>query len=383
MAMRMIKYLLSIKNNMIPVFEPEVSQSDIENVTLAVKNGEISGSFGKFIPEFESKFAEYIGSRNGVAVSSGTTALHLAIAALKLQPGSEVLVSACTNIATALAVYHNNCVPVPVDSEEDTWNLDPSLIEGLITEKTKAIIVVHIYGHPVDMDPVLEICKKHNLVVIEDCAESHGALYKGKMTGTFGLMSCFSFYANKIITTGEGGMVLTDDDKIAKHVAYLRNLAFGQPRFYHEEAGYNFRMTGMQAALGVSQLERIETTVEKKRAMAARYDKGLSGISWLQLPVEKDYAKNVYWMYGIVLREEANISKDNFMRYLTENGVDTRSFFCPMDMQPFIIPLIKDKKIECTVARRLWKNGLYLPSSTLITQDQINHVCEVIKSYRK
>jgi perosamine synthetase len=366
---------------MIPVFEPEIIQPDIEHVLEAVRNGEISGSFGKFIPEFEISFAKYIGVKHGVAVSNGTTALHLAISALSLEAGSEVLVSACTNIATALAAYHNNCIAVPIDSEPDTWNLNPSLIESLITPKTKAIIVVHIYGHPVDMNPVLEIAAKHSLAVIEDCAESHGATYNGKMTGSFGLMSCFSFYANKIITTGEGGMVMTNDDTLATRLAYLRNLAFGKPRFLHQDAGYNFRMTGMQAALGVSQLSRIDETLLKKRNIAAEYNERLSGVEWLQLPVEKSYAKNVYWMYAVVLKDGNNLNKDAFMKFLADKGVDTRSFFCPMDLQPFIQEQIKDKNIQCTVARKLWNNGIYLPCSHNITDAEIDEVCAAVKSY--
>ncbi|RYG02796.1 MAG: DegT/DnrJ/EryC1/StrS family aminotransferase [Chitinophagaceae bacterium] len=366
---------------MIQVFEPEVIQADMDHVMEAVKNGEISGSFGKFIPEFEKNFAAYIGVKHGVAVSNGSTALHLAVAALSLPAGSEILVSACTNIATALGAVHNNCIPVPVDSEPDTWNLDPSKIEALITPKTKAIIVVHIYGHPVDMDPVMTIADKHNLIVIEDCAESHGATYKGKMTGSIGHMSCFSFYANKIITTGEGGMVMTNDDKLATRLAYLRNLAFGKPRFIHQDAGFNFRLTGMQAALGVSQLSRIDETLEKKRAIAAKYNEKLRDISWLELPVEKDYAKNVYWMYCIVLTEKSGYNKDAFMKYLSENDVDTRSFFCPMDLQPFIIELIKDKNIECRVARGLWERGIYIPSSHNISDKEIDQVVSVIKKY--
>jgi perosamine synthetase len=367
---------------MIPVFEPEINESDVNHVLTALKNGEISGSFGKFIPDFEKGFAAYVGTKHGVAVSSGTTALHLAVAALKLERGSEVLVSACTNIATALAVYHNNCVTVPIDSENDTWNIDPALIESAISPKTKAIIVVHIYGHPVDMDPVMKIAEKHNLIVIEDCAESHGALYKNKMTGSIGHMSCFSFYANKIITTGEGGMVLTNDDQLAERMAYLRNLAFGTPRFLHKDAGYNFRMTGMQAALGVSQLSRIDHVISKKRAIAAKYNSLLGNLHWLQTPVEKDYAKNVYWMYGIVLNDGFNLKKEDFMKYLTANGVDTRSFFCPMDMQPFIEEVIRDRNIVCHVARRLWNNGLYLPSSSSLTDPEIEKIGTIIQSYQ-
>ncbi|MDB4982840.1 MAG: putative PLP-dependent enzyme involved in cell wall biosis, partial [Myxococcales bacterium] len=229
---------------MIPVFEPDIGDAEIEGVLAALKRGEISGSFGTAIPEFERLFASYVGCKHGVAMSSGTTALHAAVAAAEIGPGDEVLVSAMTNIATALAVAHNGAVPVPVDSESTTWNLDLDLVEKLITPRTRAIIPVHIYGHPVDMDKLMRIADAHDLLVIEDCAESHGATVRGRMTGGFGKMGCFSFYANKIITTGEGGMVTTNDDALAERLRLLRNLAFTKPRFRHEVLGYNFRMTG-------------------------------------------------------------------------------------------------------------------------------------------
>src|SRR6266542_355334 len=231
---------------MIEVFDAVIGEEEIQAVTAALRRGEISGTFGKSIPEFEQSFAEYCGCQYGIAVSSGTTALQLAVRAAGIGTGGEVLISASTNIATALAVIHNGGTPVPVDSESVTWNLDLDLIESLITPRTRAIIPVHLYGHPVDMDRLNEIAKRHNLIVIEDCAESHGAACRGKMTGSFGEMGCFSFYANKVITTGEGGMVITNDKALGERLRLLRNLAFTKPRFWHQEAGYNFRMTGYQ-----------------------------------------------------------------------------------------------------------------------------------------
>src|SRR5688572_25799258 len=231
---------------MIEVFDPIIGEEEIEAVVAALRRGEISGSFGESIPRFEEEFAAYCGCKYGVAVSSGSTALHIAVAAAGIGAGDEVLISASTNIATALAVVHNGAIPVPVDSEEITWNLNLDLIEDLITERTKAIIPVHLYGHPVDMDRLMEITRKHNLLVIEDCAESHGATCRGRMTGSFGDMACFSFYANKVITTGEGGMITTNNEQLAERLRLLRNLAFTKPRFRHEEAGFNFRMTGYQ-----------------------------------------------------------------------------------------------------------------------------------------
>src|SRR5947207_6993069 len=248
---------------MIPVFEPDFGEEEIVAVAAAMRRGEISGSFGESIPQFEDAFAEYCGCKYGIAVCNGTAALHLAVAVLDLAPGEEILVSASTNIATALAAYHNNLIPVPVDSEPRTWNLDLDLIEGLVTPRTRAIIPVHLFGHPVDMNRLCQIARKHNLVVIEDCAESHGATCHDRMTGSFGEMGCFSFYANKVITTGEGGMIVTSDSKLAEKLMLLRNLAFSTPRFRHQIAGYNFRMTGYQAAMGLVQCNKIEKIIEE------------------------------------------------------------------------------------------------------------------------
>ena len=237
-------------------------------MVAALRRGEISGSFGKAIPEFEEKFAAYCGCKYGVSVTSGTTALQLAVSAAEIGQGDEVLMSASTNIATALAAYHNNAVSVGVDSEPDTWNIDPDLIESLVTPRSRAIIPVHLFGHPARMDKIMDIARRHNLIVIEDCAESHGATWKGKITGGFGDMGCFSFYVNKVITTGEGGMVVTNDAKLAERLRLLRNLAFTKPRFLHELPGYNFRMTGYQAAMGLAQFARIDHIIAQKRRVA-------------------------------------------------------------------------------------------------------------------
>src|SRR3977135_145390 len=249
---------------MIPVFEPDFGEEEIAAVVAALRRGEISGSFGESIPRFEEAFAKYCGCKYGIAVCNGTVALHLAVAALDLPPGDEILVSASTNIATALAAYHNNLVPVPVDSEPETWNLNLDLIEALITPRTRAIIPVHLFGHPVDMDRLCEIARKHTLVVIEDCAESHGAPCRKRMTGSFGDMGCFSFYANKVITAGKDCMIVTNTSELAELLKLLRNLGFTTPRFRHEVAGYNFRMTGYQAAMGLGQYSQIEKVIAEK-----------------------------------------------------------------------------------------------------------------------
>jgi perosamine synthetase len=365
---------------MIPVFEPFVGEEEVQAVAAAIRRGEISGSFGADIEGFEREFADYVGARHGVAVTSGTTALHLAVAALELDPGSEVLVSASTNIATALAAFHNECVPVPVDSEHETWNLDLDLVESLITQRTRAIIPVHLFGHPVDMDRLSEIAEQHDLVVIEDCAESHGASVRGRITGALGDMGCFSFYANKIITTGEGGMVTTNDDALAERLRLLRNLAFGRPRFLHRYAGFNFRMTAYQAAMGRVQLSRIEHFIEQKRRIAATYNDLLADVPGVQTPAEREWARNVYWMYSITVGGEFPLTRDELMNALRDAKIESRTFFCPMNLQPFLRDQPGHRQVDCPIAERLWETGLYLPCAVTLSDDQIAHVVEQIRA---
>jgi perosamine synthetase len=348
-------------------------------VVAALRRGEISGSFGDALREFESEFAAFVGCAHGVAVSSGTTALQLAVRAAGIGPGDEVLVSASTNIATALAVVHNGAIPVPVDSEPITWNLDLDLIESLVTPRTKAIIPVHLYGHPVDMDALGDIAKRHDLIVIEDCAESHGATCRGRMTGSFGAMACFSFYANKVITTGEGGMVTTNDARLAERLRMLRNLAFVEPRFRHEEAGYNFRMTGYQAAMGLSQLRRIDDVIDAKRRLADRYNQALSDVTGLQLPIEQPWARNVYWMYAVVVQPEFGCTRDELASTLRSRGIDTRTFFCPMDLQPCLREIEGFRSEPCPVADRMWETGLYLPSGTNLADSEVEFIANSVR----
>jgi perosamine synthetase len=364
---------------MIPVFEPSITEEDIAAVVAALRQGEISGSFGKALVEFEHEFARYCGCKHGIATTSGTTALHLAVAAAGIGAGEEVLVSASTNVATALAAYHNGAVPVPVDAEDVTWNLDLDLVEGLIGPRTRAILPVHLFGHPVDMDRLLGIARRHRLLVIEDCAESHGATVRGRMTGGLGDMGCFSFYANKVLTTGEGGMVTTSDDRLAERLRLLRNLGFTTPRFRHEVAGYNFRMTGYQGALGLSQLRRVEHIVAEKRRVAHAYARHLDGVPGLRLPVELDWARNVYWMYAVVVEPGFGISRDELMARLKEAGIETRTFFCGMNQQPFLRAQAGFRETPCPVADRLWETGLYLPSSASLDEETIATVARAVR----
>ncbi|HLA82642.1 MAG TPA: DegT/DnrJ/EryC1/StrS family aminotransferase [Thermoleophilia bacterium] len=364
---------------MIPVFEPSIGEEEIEAVVAALRRGELSGSVGRAIPEFEEAFAEFVGCRHGVAVSSGSTALHLAVAAAGIRAGDEVLVSACTNIATALAVIHNGAIPVPVDSENETWNLKIDLIESLITPRTRAIIPVHLYGHPVDMDRLMELSRRYGLIVIEDCAESHGATCRGRMTGSFGDMGCFSFYANKVITTGEGGMVTTNDPALAGRLRLMRNLAFTQPRFRHEVAGFNFRMTGYQAAMGLAQFRKIDRILAEKRRVAHTYNRHLADVPELQLPTEAPWARNIYWMYALVVTPDSPVSRDRLASTLSDAGIETRTFFCPMNQQPCLAEVPGFRPTPCPVADSLWKSGMYLPSSHTLSEDAIRRIAETIR----
>ena len=362
-----------------PVFDPEITAEDISSVVDALSRGEISGNFGTYLEGLESEFARYCGVAHGIAVTSGTTALHLAVAVLDLLPGDEVLISSSTNIATALAVIHNNLKPVPIDSESDSWNLDLEILEKSITPKTRAIIPVHLFGRPIQMELLMEIANKHNLTVIEDCAESHGATVNGKMTGSFGQMGCFSFYANKIITTGEGGMIVTDDDRLAKKLRKLRNLGFGEPRFVHDIAGYNFRMTGYQAALGLSQTKRLEKIIAKKIEVAESYSTALQGNRFLVLPTSPIWARHVHWMYAVYLDKSSPIPRDRLLNELSSFGIETRTFFCPMNLQPFL--KVKFQMKSCPVAEDLWNQGFYLPSSTKLSKSDIEFITTKINEY--
>lgn len=367
---------------MIPVSEPKIGREEVEYITEAVESGWVS-SEGKFISTFEERFATYVQRRYGIAVNNGTNALILALRALNLPQGSEVIIPSFTIISCAIACVYNNLVPVFVDSEEDTWNMDVSKVEEKITKKTKAIMPVHIYGHPVDMDKVLEIAKRFKLYVIEDFAEAIGSEYRGVRCGKFGDISCVSFYANKVITTGEGGMCLTDNKEFAERIRRLRNLAFiPERRFVHYELGFNFRITNIQSAIGLAQLERIQEHVEKKIWIGKKYTKLLKDIEdegLIKLPVEKEWAKNTYWMYGIVLSKKLGLKAKEVMKRLEKRGIQTRPFFYPMHLQPAFKKYWWFKKESLPVSERLYNYGFYIPSGLTLTEEQITEVANNIK----
>jgi perosamine synthetase len=306
----------------------------------------------------------------------------MAIRALNLPEGSEVILPSFTIISCALACIYNNVIPVFVDSEEETWNIDVSKIEEKITHKTKAIMPVHIYGHPVDVDEVLAIAQKHNLFVVEDFAEAIGSEYKGKKCGAIGDISCVSFYANKVITTGEGGMCLTDNKELAEKLRRLKNLAFiPDRRFVHYELGFNFRLTNVQAAIGLAQLERIEEHVKKKVWIGRAYNellKPLQKKGVVQLPAEKEWAKNTYWMYGVVLNQKVGLDAKTVTNRLAENGIQTRPFFYPLHKQPAFEKFEWYRKETLSVSENLYKYGFYLPTGLTINQENIENVAKAV-----
>jgi perosamine synthetase len=370
---------MSTTRRFIPVATPQLGQRDLELVTEAVRGRVISGAGGNFLERFEREFAAYCGCSHGLATSSGTTALHLAVAALGIGPGDEVLVSTLTFMSSFFAVLYQGATPIPVDIEEHTWNINPSLLEKLITPRTKAILVVHLYGHPVDMDPVLELARRHGLYVIEDAAEAHGALYRGRKVGGLGDVACFSFYANKIVTTGEGGMVTTNNLAIADRVRSLRSLAYGsKQKFMHTGIGFNYRMTNLQAALGCAQLEKIEEVIKGKRRVARLYNQHLSGWEGIKLPREEPYAKSVFWMYHIVLAGAGANCRDSVIDKLRECGIEAKPTFIPFNKQEAFIRQGLTRPESCPIANRVAESGLYLPTSPDLTEDDISYVVETL-----
>jgi perosamine synthetase len=364
----------------IPIASPQLGQLETEYVTQALRAGEISGTTGSFLRRFERDFASYCGCAHGIATSNGTAALHLALASLGIGPGDEVLVSTLTFMSSFFAVIYLGATPVPIDVEGDTWNLNPDLFEGLITPRTRAIVVVHLFGNPANMGPILNFARKHQLLVVEDAAEAHGALYEGRKVGSLGDVGCFSFFANKIVTTGEGGMVTTNDADIASRMRSLRSLAYGSERkFMHTGVGFNYRMTNLQAALGCAQLERINEVIENKRRVAQLYTKQLSVLPEIQLPVEKPYARNVFWMYHIVLRGFSRDERDAVIRDLSSRGIETRPAFIPYNQQEIFVQKNMTHPDACPVANCIADSGLYLPSSPNLTEDEVQYVCRELK----
>jgi perosamine synthetase len=371
---------------MIPTNEPLLAGREREYVLDCIDSGWIS-SAGSYIEQFEKNWSAYCGMEQGVAVSNGTTALQVAVDALKLGPGDEVILPSFTIVSCALAVVRAGATPVLVDCDPETYCMDIAQTIAAVTPRTRAIMPIHMYGHPVDMDPIWDLAEKHGLAIIEDAAQAHGCEYRSrrggsnvwKRCGSLGTLSTFSFFANKLITTGEGGMVVTSDPELAARSRSLRNLCFLPRRFLHEELGYNYRITNIQAAIGVAQVERMEDILARKRHMGALYNEGLGGIGGLQLPVQKDWARINYWMYAVVLDDRRGMDAFGFADAIKKKGVETRPFFLGMHEQPAFHDrgLFKGQKLPVT--ERLYRQGLYLPSGLAITEAQIAEVIGAVK----
>jgi perosamine synthetase len=353
---------------MIPVSEPDIGEREIEYVDDAVRSGWVS-SHGKYIDMFENKFSEFIGTEYGLTVSNGTTALHLALSAIGIGEGDEVIVPDLTFISPVNAVLYCNAKPVLCDIDKSNWCMDAGKIEGLITPRTRAIIVVHLYGNSADMDQIMDIAKRHKLYVVEDTAESLGTTYKGKRLGSIGDIGCFSFYGNKTMTTGEGGFCTTNSKELHDRMSMLRDHGMtSQRRYWHEFIGYNYRMTNLQAALGYAQLERIDYFIKRKQEIGKIYRERLKNRATLH-PEGNDY-KGTYWLYSILLENKED--RDGLMDFLYSNGVDTRRFFHPVDsMPPYRKYGVDDYPVSWNIAGR----GINLPSSVKLKNDEVNYVC--------
>jgi perosamine synthetase len=365
---------------MIPVNEPVVGEEEKRLLSACIDTGWIS-SEGPFVKQFEEEMAARMGRRFGIAVCNGSAALEAAVAALELGPGDEVIMPTLTIISCAAAVVRAGAVPVLVDCDRDTWNMDVDQIEGRITARTRAIMAVHLYGLPVDMAPVMQLAEKHGLKVIEDAAEAIGQTCRRRPCGSFGDLSVFSFYPNKHVTTGEGGMLLTDDRALAERCRSLRNLCFEPARrFVHRELGWNLRMSNLQAAVGGAQLARLDETVQAKRAMGRQYTTCLARLDQLQLPLERtDWADNIYWVFGVVLGDAVAFEAQAAMQGLRERGIGTRPFFWPMHLQPVLQEKGFFEGERYPVAERLARRGFYLPSGLALTPDQIERTATAVK----
>jgi len=365
----------------IPVNETLLNGNEKKYLCECIDTGWIS-SEGPFVKEFEQKMSAGVNRKYGIAVSNGTAALEVAIQALGVKGGDEVIMPAFTIISCAMAVTKVGAVPVLVDSDLRTWNMNTEEIEAKITPRTKAIMIVHLYGLPVEVDRVLALAEKYNLKVIEDAAEMHGQTYNGRPCGSFGDISTFSFYPNKHITTGEGGMVVTDDEELAERCRMIRNLCFRKDvRYVHDEISDNYRFTNLQAAVGLAQLERLDEFVGKKRRMGSYYTEKLREIDGLILPLEKtDYADNIYWVYGIVLDKNINVDNKVMQKLLAEEGISSRTFFWCMHEQPVYQKQGLFANETYPNAEYLARKGFYIPSGLALTEEQMEQVVKGVKN---
>lgn len=362
----------------IPVSAPALVGNERTYVLDCIDSGWVSSN-GIYIEKFESAFADFCQVKHALSCCNGTVALHLALLALGIGPEDEVIVPTLTYVSTANAVTYCGAKPVFIDSEPLTWTLNPERIESLITSRTKAIIVVHLYGHPADMQPILEIAQKHNLFVIEDAAEAHGALYHGKKVGSIGDVAAFSFYGNKIVTTGEGGMVTTNSDELAAKIRQTKGQGMDpNRRYWFTMVGYNYRMTNIEAALGLAQLEKVSWHIQRRREVARLYQKHLNGVKDINFQPEMPWASNVYWMTSLIVNDDAQISRDALREELARCGIETRPFFYPIHTLPMYRSISNLSAFP--VAESLSQRGINLPSSAVLSEDDIAFISNEIAS---
>lgn len=368
------------KNKKIPVFDIKIGELEKKYVNDCLDTSWLGQ--GSYVNNLEDKFSSYVDCEYGVTATSGTTALHLACASIGIKDGDEVLVSTLTNMACAFSIDYCNAIPIPIDVNLDTWQLNPELLEKKISKKTKAIMVVHLFGHPVDMDPIISLAKKYNLKIIEDCAEAHGVEYKGKKVGSIGDVAAFSFFSNKTITCGEGGIVTTNSKEIYEKAKSLKNLAYGKiNKFIHEDIGFNYRLPNISAAIGLAQLENIDKILVEKKRIYERYCNNLKHINGLDIPKIKPYAKYIMWVFNLSVNKDFSFSRDELAKKLAEKNIETRPCFTPINFQDHLIKKYnKFKKNDCPNANYLMDTGLYLPSGNLISNDDIDFICNEIVS---
>ena len=361
----------------IQVCQPSLKGNEKKYVDECL-NGNWISSAGRFVRAFEDAFANACQTKYGIACTSGMSALHLALATMDLGPGDEVIIPTFTMIATVNAVAYTGATPVLADSEPATWNVDLNQVEDLITTKTRVVIPVHTYGHPVDMNPLMALADKHGFSVLEDAAEAHGATYEGRKIGSLGHAAAFSFYANKIVSTGEGGMITTNNEDFAKMGRTLRDHAFCPERhFWHKVRGFNYRMTNLQAAIGLAQVEQLDGLVVQRRRNAALYNELLMKVPGIVLPPEASNVESAFWMYSILVGDEFGMTRDELRWFLADKGIETRTFFIPIHFQPIYYATYKGQRYP--VAEDLCRRGLYLPSSSSMSKEEIRYVTEAVK----
>lgn len=367
----------TVATRKIPIACPQFRGNELKYVQECLETTWIS-SIGRFIPQFEHEFARFCDSNHAISANNGTSALHLALLGMGVQPDDEILIPTLTFVATANAVKYCGARPILIDVEPRTMNIDPERIEEKITPRTRGIIVVHLYGHPANMDPILEIAKRRGLFVIEDAAEAHGALYKGRKVGGLAEVGTFSFFGNKIMTTGEGGMVTVGNEDLRDRIRIFRGQGMDpNRRYWFPQVGYNYRMTNIQAAIGLAQLEQIDSHLACYRQVAEWYRRYLEPFAdFIALPIEETWAHHVYWMFNVILRPKIRIERDQFMALLSEQGIETRPVFYPMH----VMPPFRDTQSSYPVADRLAQNGISLPTHVALTEEDVSYIADKFRS---